>query len=65
MLIYPHYRCITSTTGENKGRLDKNRVLKANSTDKQRCVDEINGVITEYPLYCCLVGGVPLAGVER
>ena len=35
MLIYPHYRCIVSTEGENKGNLDKNRVLKAIGRDKQ------------------------------
>ena len=48
----------------NKENLDKNRVLKAISRDKQWCVDEINGVITEYSLYCCSVGNVPLAGVD-
>ena len=35
MLIYSHHRCITSTAEENKGSLDKNRVLKAISRDKQ------------------------------
>ena len=35
MLIYPHHRCIISTAEENKGSLDKNRVLKAISRDKQ------------------------------
>ena len=35
MLIYPHHGCITSTAEENKGSLDKNRVLKAISRDKQ------------------------------
>ena len=64
MLKYPHHRCIT--TGKNKGSLDKNRVLTAISRDKQCCVDvvEINGVLTEYPLYCCSVGSMPLAGDE-
>ena len=64
MLKYPHHRCITSTTGKNKGSLDKNRMLTAISRDKQCCVDEINGVLTEYPLYCCSVGSMPLAGDE-
>ena len=64
MLIYPHHRCVTSTIEENKGSSDKNRVLKAIRRDKQLCVDEINRVLTKYPLYCCSVGSVPLAGVD-
>ena len=34
-LKYPHYRCIVSTNGRKKRNLDKNRVLKAISRDKQ------------------------------
>ena len=35
MLIYSRHRCNTSTTDEKEGSLDKNRVLKAISRDKQ------------------------------